>query len=359
LRILYVAPEHVTGGFDLFVEGHRRRGNESRYVTFFQNQFGYPEDICLELIGMPTAGWVKSLKNKAKLGDQTRQPLSGTPPLRQPGGLFERLLFRCRDALNSSRINEVIQANDLDSFDIYHFEQGADPFRDGRWVKRLSKRGKGIVTFYHGTDVRNRGVFREVHEVSLLNLTSEIDLLPLIPGMRYLYLPIDTDRLRPEPRPPDGRIRIAHAARNRKYKGSDRIEEVVLNLARKYPIDWVMIENMPHAKSLELKAKSDIFIDQIADLGGWGYGASSVEALALGVATITRVNDQVSEFLGVHPFVDADGETLESKLIGLIEDIQLREQVAARGREWVIERHGLDNVMNCLYGYYHDAGLIS
>ncbi len=358
MKILYIAPEHVSGGFNLFVRGHALHGNEARFVTFYKNEYGFQEDLCFDLIGMPVRPWVKTMKKWAKYGDQGSIDLSGTLPLRNHSSYFENLLFRFRDLVNAPRIENTISKYLLDEFDIFHFEQGADPYRDGRWVKKLSKQGKGIVCFYHGTDVRNRGIFEEVHKASQLNLTSEIDLLPKIPGMHYLYLPIDTELIQPRHRAPDGRIRIAHAARNRKYKGSDKIEAVVRRLADRYPIDWVMIENRPHHEALALKAASDIFIDQITDLGGWGYGASSVESLALGIPTITRINREVNDFLGAHPFISADAESIDFALIQLIEDENYRRELGAVGRQWVTERHGLDSVMKVLYSYYQQAGII-
>ena len=356
MKVLYVAPEHVSGGFELFAEGHRRRGNSARWVTFFRNLYGFKEDICFDLLGMPTSKWVTALKKTFKLGDQ-KPAVEGFPLFRESRGV-EEVLFALRDSINTPRIRKVIAEHSLNDFDIYHFEQGADPFRDGRWARELDDRGKAIVCFYHGTDLRNRGLFEAVHRISRLNLTSEIDLLRLIPGMRYLYLPIDAERLTPTPRSPDGRIRICHAARNRAYKGSDEIEKVIRKLAQRYPVDWVMIENTPHTQALKMKAASDIFIDQITDAGGWGYGASSVEALALGLPTVTRINPVVAGFLGRHPFIHSDASTLENTLVELIENEALRIEKGREGRHWVEQRHGLDSVMETLYGYYRDASLI-
>lgn len=355
MKVLYVAPEHVSGGFELFAEGHRRRGNDARWVTFFRNLYGFKEDICFDLIGMPTSPWVYSFKKRMRLGDQREFP-DGAPLFRRSENLLEKTLFAFRDALNAPRLRRTIEKYGLNDFDIYHFEQGADPFRDSRWVRELARRGKGIVCFYHGTDLRNRGAFEAVHRLAKLNLTSEIDLLDRFPDMRYLYLPINVDRLKPSYRPPDGRIRICHAARNRAYKGSDIIESIVFKLAKRYPIDWLMIENLPHAEAINLKATADIFIDQITDSGGWGYGASSVEALALGLPTVTRINSHVEAFLGVHPFINADMETLERRLIELVENPDLRVEKGREGRNWVTERHGLDAVMGTLYAYYREVG---
>jgi len=360
VKVIYVAPEHVSGGFSLFASGHRSRGNECRWTTFFRSEFDFPEDICFNLLGMPNRGWGRWLRRivKHSAGQAEVIDLPDTLPVWQPGSAFEYLLFRLRDAINAPRIRRAIERWNLNEFDIYHFEQGIDPFRDGRWVRELAARGKGIVCFYHGTDIRNRGIIPAVHKASALNMTSEIDLLDRLPGMRYLYLPIDTEELHPHPRPEDGRIRICHAARNRMLKGSDLIEEVVCRLAERYPVDWVMIENMTHKRAIEVKAGCDIFVDQVTDRGGWGYGASSVEALALGLPTLTRINTQVADFLCEHPFIPATPETLEAELTGLIEDKARRRELGLAGRQWVTQRHGLDSVMDTLYGYYRDAGLI-
>ena len=309
---------------------------------------------------MPNRKWVKSIRSwlnrMQELPDLPDLP--GNPPFWAPASRFEGLLYGLRDFINTPKLERAITKWGLNDYDVYHFEQGIDPFRDGRWIRTLSGKGKGIVSFYHGTDLRNRGVINAAYEVSALNMTSEIDLLHRMPGMKYLYLPIDTDKLKPAPHLQNGTIRICHAARNRRLKGSDTIERVVLGLKSKYPIEWVMIENLPHARALEIKAGCDICIDQITDLGGWGYGASSVEALALGLPTLTLINPKVEAFLGDHPFVSVTTETLECELVSLIEDEALRHDLSQRGRDWVIQRHGLNAVMEQLYGYYSEAGLI-
>ncbi len=361
MKILYIAPEHVSGGFSLFAEGHRKRGNECRWITFFKSQFGYEEDLCFELWGMPAKSWVKGIRsfiNRTHSLDDIPE-LSGNPPVWLSCSAMEAILYRLRDQLNSPRIKRTIKRHHLNDFDIYHFEQGIDPYRYGRWVKQLKKLDKGIVAFYHGSDLRSRGVIPAVHSASVLNLTSEIDLLDRLPGMKYLYLPIDMTKLPVGKRSAEGdKLQISHAARNRKLKGSDLIEQIVLELAKEYSIEWVMIENVDYNTSLRIKADSDIFIDQITDSGGWGYGASSVEALAMGIPTMTMINPRVAEFLGEHPFVNVTPDSLRSELIDLIENVEHRRQLTEYGLKWVNERHGIDSVMDKLYSYYREAGLM-
>jgi len=360
VKVLYVSPEHVTGGFGLFAQGHKDLGSECRYVTFFRSEYGFEEDLCFNLRFMPNKNSVAGFRRILnKLHSQKNiVDLQGNPPFWKPLSPMVQYLYNLRDIINKPRIERSIRLWKLDDYDIYHFEQGIDPYRDGRWIKQLSANGKGIVCFYHGSDLRNRGVLKEVHERSILNLTSEIDLLSRMKGMKYLYLPIDTEKIKPEPRPPDDLIKISHAARNRMFKGTDIIETVVKRLMKRYPIDWVMIENVDHQTAMNLKSGSDVFIDQITDAGGWGYGASSVESLAMGIATMTRINPGVGEFIGNHPFISVTPDDLESQLIRLIEEPELRKYHARIGRDWVVERHGLPNVMKSLYGYYREVGLI-
>ena len=124
------------------------------------------------------------------------------------------------------------------------------------------------------------------------------------------------------------------------------------------PVDWVMIENTSHSEALGLKAKCDIFIDQITDKGGWGYGASSIESAALGLPTLTLINPDVAAFLDSHPFVSVSVDNLREVLIMLIEDADLRQDYGRRGREWVVKHHSLKAVMDRLYGYYKDVGIL-
>lgn len=360
MKILYVSPEHVTGGFGLFVKGHYLKGNKAKYITFFRNQFGFEEDLCFDLALMPNTKMVASIRKFIKKVNQVVDivDLSGNPPFWKPTSRLTSILMQFRDFINTSRINTAIANHRLNDYDIYHFEQGIDVYRNGRWIDELAKQDKNIVCFYHGSDIRNRGVMENVHRHSNLNLTSEIDLMSRMSGMKYLFLPLDTDAIKPDPRPPDDRIKISHAARNRYFKGTDIIESIVMELKKTYPIDWVMIENVSHSEALKLKSQSDIFIDQITDKGGWGYGASSVESLALGLPTISLINPNVASFLDSHPFISASAENLRTELIKLIEDKRLRLDYGGKGRDWVVKHHSINSVMDVLYGYYRDVGFL-
>ena len=357
LKILYLAPEHYTGALGLFVQAHRRRGHQCRLVTLFRSHSRYEEDICLNL---PLVGPHFSLMALRRAAYRTHGPegelavRQGYPPRWVPANRAESWFFTFRDALWAPAIHRAIAGYGLMDYDIYHLESGLGFFRDGRIIKRLKDRGKRIVCSYHGTDLRQRGVIPRIDRLADLNLTCELDLLDRHPRMRYLFLPIDTSQF--TFREPQNRVRtIGHAPTSRYFKGSDEIIAVCRQLERERGIRLILIENKPHREALRLKAQCDIFIDQIANLGGWGYGMNSLESLSMGIPTCTSMVPEYEEFLPDHPFVQVDRDHLKEQLIWLIEDDGLRRRKARQGREWVERHHDIDVVMDQLYRYYEES----
>jgi glycosyltransferase involved in cell wall biosynthesis len=358
LRILYLAPEHYTGALRLFVQAHRHRGNESRLVTLYGSPSEYPEDICLNLplVGPhPLLMALRRLAYRSHGRQGAYTALDGYPPIWRPASMAEKLFFKTRDTLWARRIYRAIERHRLLAFDIYHLEGGLGLFRDARVIKRLKSMGKRIVCSYHGTDLRQRGVIADIDAISDLNLTCELDLMSRHPRINYLFLPIDTSAFVSREHRGQAR-RIGHAPTSRYFKGSDRIIQVCRELEREFDIKLVLIENKPHSEALRLKASCDIFIDQIANLGGWGYGMNSLESLSMGIPTCTSMVTQYEKFLPDHPFVNVDGHSLRKKLVQLIQDPELRRAKARQGREWVERHHDIEAVIGKLYEYYRQRG---
>ncbi|MFH0883311.1 MAG: glycosyltransferase [bacterium] len=361
MNLLIIAPYHVSGTLDLWQRELRRRGHECRYVTLFRNRWGFSEDISLDLPLMPRAGsalipFRRLLHRIARgpLADDT--PITERPPLWKSPGLLASSFFTLRDMIIAPRVLNAIQKNRLDGFDIIWLDQGGGFFRDARVIRRWAGMGKHLMAFYHGSDMRNRGIYPQVDRHLELRLTSEVDLLELDPRLRYLFLPVDTSALTPDHRTPvgDGVIRIAHAARVRAFKGTDRIIEVVERLRIRHRVELVLIENVSHIEALAMKRRCDIAVDQIADTGGWGYGMSSVEYLSLGIPTCTSMNPEMQAFLPGHPFVAVSADTLETELERLITDEEHRQTTGKRGREWVVQNHDIRQVADRLWKYFEE-----
>jgi glycosyltransferase involved in cell wall biosynthesis len=358
MKILYISPEHYTGALGLFVEAHRERGNQCRLVTLFRSRSGYHEDICLDL---PLVGPQPHLLSLRRLAYRTHGPegaytvLQGRPPVWKPANLLESAFFRFRDTIWAPRISRALERYGLLDFDIYHLESGLGFFRDARIVKRLKSLGKKIVCSYHGTDLRQRGVIEPIDAISDLNLTCELDLTLVHPRIEYLFLPIDTTLF--NARRHDGQAkRIGHAPTSRYFKGSDQIIEICRELEREHGVELVLIEGKPHQEALKLKASCDIFIDQIANLGGWGYGMNSLESLSMGIPTCTNMVPQYEKFLPDHPFINVNAQDLKEKLVQLIHDPELRSRKGREGREWVRRHHDIQVVIEQLYDLYRQKG---
>ncbi|MBU0519783.1 hypothetical protein KKA00_03475 [bacterium] len=361
-RILYISPEHISGTLSLFQRGHIDNGHECRFATFFPASSGFPEDICLNLPLMPDSGWIKALKSRAyqntpEMLGQADRP--GNPPIWRPNTAAEAVFFFLRDLLIAPRVKSAVKQHHLDQFDVIHLEQGLDFFRDARFARKMKERGAKIVCFYHGTDLRNRGVLPAVDKLSDLNLTSELDLLKKHPHIKYLHLPFDVDSFTVKEHENDPLI-IGHACRGpaaRHFKGTDQIIAVVKELEWEYPVKLDFVEGVSHDACLQRKANWDIAIDQIADVGGWGYGMNSLESLSMRIPTCTRMRPECDKFFTDHPFINVTPDTLKNELICLIEDRSFRQKKAQDGLDWVKRTHALSSVMARLYDYYEEAGI--
>jgi len=359
MKILYIAAQNVVGQLELWQKIHQSRGNECRYVTYFPSAWGFPDDICLQLPLTPhTPGpmrfrhWVYTHTKGAK-GNWHEIP--GNPPFWHPGTFTERIFFTLRDRLWRFWVEPAIKRNNLLDYDIYHFEGGLEFYRDGGFAERISKLGKPILATYHGRDFRNRGVIPAVDRHVRLNLTSEYDLIPRHSNLSYMFLPFDVLARQPKKSLHDP-VTVCHVTRSRYAKGSEIIISTCRALEASHGIRFLFAENRPHREVMELKAQSDIYIDQVADIAP-GYGMNSVEAMALGLACCTCMNADYQAFMPDHPFVNVNPDNLLEKLTGLVENPRLITERGQAARRWAESHHSLQAVGDQLYDYYRQLGI--
>lgn len=370
MNILCIAPYHVSGTLHLWRVELARRGHRFRYVTLFRSPFGYPEDISLDLPLQPDNGVFLALRRifykTVKGFEPDEAPIQSRPPLQPEPHPLARAFFALRDRLIEPRVESAIRRLNLDAADIIWLDQGAEFYRDGRTVRRWADAGKPMMAFYHGSDMRNRGIMPQVDAHVGLRLTSEVDLLYLDDRLEYLFLPLDVRAVSPVERTRlardptlDHPLRIGHAARVRANKGTDRIIDAVTELRLAgHPVEMVMIENVPHGEATRLIASCDVFVDQVADAGGWGYGMAGIEALARGVPVVTRMGPEMRAFVPDHPFVQASPDTLDQELARLVTDSHFRCEKGREGRAWVERRHDIRAVADQLLRYWGRDGWI-
>lgn len=362
LRILHISPFNTAGVPIAFVKAERALGLESRLVTFGRNPFGFEEDVCLDLPWLNGALF-RRVRNRLSVASRRAAlamrgdppPVPPTPPLVwSPGGL-EAALIALRERLWRPRIRAALKRLDFFNYDIYQFDGGMEFSRDAAYARILHERGKKIVCCYLGSDLRTRGVMPALDAISDLNFTVEFDHLQLHPRIRYLFFPFDPQRFEPREQENE-RLRLFHAATNRRYKGSGHIIAVGRRLEREYGVEFVFLERTPHAELLKIKQQSDIVIDQITNYGGVGYGIGSLEALSMGIPVCTRLTPEYEAFIPDHPFVSVTPETLYDRLAALIRDPALRSHHARRSRRWVEQYHDARNVVKRMLDVYRGMG---
>ena len=354
MKILYISPENTVGVLGAWKEIHNSMGNYARYITLYRGNNSYTEDICLDLPLVSTRSLYSNLREKFFRVYKKRRyddEISGYPPTYISSGIVESFLYSIRDLVWQRRINKAIKAHNLFDFDIYHFEWGLDFFRDSRFAIELKNRGKKIVCHYHGQDMRTRGVIKEMDGISDLNITNEPDLLEKHPSINHIFLPFKLDMKTKKRK--TRRLRVCHSPTNRTYKGTDEIIRIIERLKIEIEFDFILIEGLSHKKAMEMKAGCDIFIDQTTDLGGWGYGMSTIEAMSFGMCCICKMQPGVSESMNSPPIISADNDSLEHELRTLLNDRKKIAYYGEKAYDWCNANHGYEAVSNQLYEYYN------
>jgi glycosyltransferase involved in cell wall biosynthesis len=349
-RILHLAPFNTSGVPITLVRAERELGFESRLITLGRDPRGYEEDVCLDLPFLDSSGtrWAKKLfSNPARLQVTNRRKIpTQLPPSWAPHSLPEKWLISMRETIWQKKIATAMTQLDFWNFDLYQLEGGLEFFRDGRTAQELKKRGKRIVCLYTGSDLRTRGIIPAVDGVADLRLTLEFDHLTLYPRLQHVFFPLDVRCFMPSSFREANRIVIGHAPTNRLAKGSDTIISTVQSLMNEFPIELELIEGLPHSEALRKKARCDIFIDQIGELG---YGINAIEALAMGICTCTALVSGFAEKYPNHPFVEVDAVNLRERLAWLCQHQEERQKLAQCGRVWVEKMHDARQVVKQIH----------
>ena len=355
MKILYISPENTVGTLALWKEIHQKNGNECEVLTMYKSLNQSEPGICLNLPFISSKPNYLTARHKyyeifrGGLGDY--QELDGFPPTWEPNSFLEKSYFKFRDWIWSFYVEKAIRDYNLFNYDIYHFEWGLDFYRDCRFAKELSKRNKPIICTYHGQDMRTRGVIKELDQISDLNLTSEVDLLAKHPSIKYLFLPYNTAHYDINRNISDP-IKVCHSPTNRYYKGSEDIIKVCNELEREGVIQFLLIEDKTQEEVIRIKKTCDIYIDQIHNRGGWGYGMSSIESLSMGLVCMTEMIDECKNFIPDHPFIDINKNILRKKIIQLSKNKEILMQKKIESKEWVKKYHDIESVCSSLYSYY-------
>lgn len=357
LKILHIAPQNYAGVPHSFFEMHNAMGDYSRIVTLHENPHEFPEDICLSL---PLPGSQLAKYWRLKKAKEVELIESNTAHEFETRNIFEKFYFKLSDLNRRKIITRTIRENNLDKFDIIHYDAGLDFYRDSTQAKKWKNEGKKIVCCYYGSDLRIRGIINEMDMLSDLNITSEYDHLAIKKDLHYLFYPYDTAELPARLPSTDDKIKIVHSPTNRKYKGTELIISVIEKIKKEKNIEFILIEGMPRTEVLQIKSGCDISIDQVGGtMGGTGYGKAGLETLGMGIPTITNMTKEYSNWLPDNPFSVANNEKeLYQGLFELIESEKLRTERGLKGKAWVQKYHGFVRVNEELKKLYKLKNII-
>jgi glycosyltransferase involved in cell wall biosynthesis len=243
-----------------------------------------------------------------------------------------------------------------DAADVIHLHgnlQGHEWYDDGQ--------GKPTILEHHGTEFRwyHGRLARQARRIGAVQVASTLDLTMLERGIEWAPAPYNLDELRAiraEHYIPTDKIRIAHAPTNREVKSTGYFLDAMRSLARTHPVELILIEGRAWSKCLALKAKADLFYDQVQ----LGYGCNAIEAWAMGIPVIAGVEDpdvkavMAQRWDGL-PFYEATEDTIYDALRTLVESEQARREWAERGTRHVERFHRDDRVVPLLQDLYRNA----
>lgn len=355
-KILHIAPQNYAGVPFSFYQMHNACGDYARLITLHKNPIKFKEDVCLNWY-LPNFSLAKNWRKQKAAGSHSSPP---TGKYFKEKNIFERIYFEANDLFRTPIVDSLKKKFLLDQFEIIHFDAGLDFFRFPKQALEWKKAGKKIVCCYYGSDLRQRGIIKELNEISDLNITSEFDHLQMKDDLRYLFYPYDASELPTKKNHEGKKIRIIHSPTNRVYKGTQLIIEAIKEVGKNRGIDFILAENMNRDELLQLKSGCDISIDQVGGkFGGTGYGKAGLETLAMGIPTITNMSDEYRSWLPENPFVVAnDRQELINSLYNLIDDAKTRMAIGEKGIRWVEKYHSFKSVNEKLHQLYREKNIL-
>ncbi|OEU41768.1 hypothetical protein BGV40_13090 [Methanosarcina sp. Ant1] len=242
-----------------------------------------------------------------------------------------------------------------EKFDIFHLHD-AGIFPQDIDIPLLFKRHGKVIVHWHGSKLRD---FKKTFgsRYADTKIVSTPDLLEYAPEAIWIPNCITWHGLDKIDRN-DDRIIIGHAPTDRFHKGTKYFLEVMNQLKKKYPhVDYLLIENEPHKKTIELLQNFDIMVDSVGFFDksqvGW-YGVLTNEAQQMGIPCCTWIKPGLEQFL-IEPsgIVNVTKDNLRQKLEELILDTNLRKRLGKSGRKYVEKVHNNREICEIILTLYN------
>ncbi|GAH67765.1 unnamed protein product, partial [marine sediment metagenome] len=156
---------------------------------------------------------------------------------------------------------------------------------------------------------------------------------------------IDPDEYRPIRRGPPLKIAFAPSTQapvgHPASKGYREVKAILNSVAEKRDVEIVWIEGRPYEANLRLKQQSHILIDDVVT-GNWHR--TSLEGACFGCAVLNKVMKT--------PFVYASIDTLEERILWLVDNPAVLSDFQERARLWVLQNwHAMDSIKEYIKAY--------
>lgn len=147
--------------------------------------------------------------------------------------------------------------------------------------------------------------------------------------------------------------RILHIPTEPKVKGTEQLLVAVENLKKKgLKFEFVLKRQLTQAQVYKEISNCDVYVDE---LRCGSHGVTAVETMAAGKPTITYIREDLLEkFPAELPLVNANLDTVEAVLEGLILDAASRADIGTRSRAYVEKYHDSSVVADDLIEIYDE-----
>jgi len=202
---------------------------------------------------------------------------------------------------------------------------------------------------YTSTPKWRRRVARRVEAGSryadyIVSVVPYLDVMPVV-HLKYHYVAIDPAEWSGSEIAPRPKVRIVHASNHRHNKGTNIIIQVCQELeSAGYPIEFRLLENVAREQTKRICADADIIIEQL--LSG-NIGMFGIESMAMGKPVVAYLREDMLEhhpWMAECPIVNANPATLRERLLELVNDAVLRQQLGCAGRSYVERYHSLATI---------------
>jgi len=333
MKILHL-PVNISNQSRILVNSLKERGIEADYLFFYKNRFKY--------------------QNKKGI-------LEGKPKFMKKFYILKSFI-------------KVIK-----NYDIFHFHFSKTFFSSNFDVLLLKCFKKKIIMHFWGDDVRLYSIAQKYNKYltmfpvdrkgekkkkkKLKKICKYVDAVIVADAELFNYVKIFSNKIffLPQvikvedykvvyPDPEKKKIKIVHAPSFRKIKGTEIIVKVINDLKRKYDFEFILLQNTPNRKLLEILTEADIIIDQIL-LGT--YGIFSIESMACGKPVICYINNYYRKMYPKDlPIISANPDNIREILEDLIKDGKKREKIGIKSRKFVENYHNAERVVGKLINIY-------